>query len=156
MFTTTKEEAFAAPKWAYVDTDAFDAGDNALSKEETLLCEAYEALGRSDLSDCVKGGRVFHRLEQITGCWRPSSVGEVGVLAILNGLTDAMLGAQSGYLPQTLDHWIQEAMAVHAEDPDLPLMIRRNGDAKVWLKKRAIYDNNPFGGVVAPVESEDQ
>lgn len=33
-----------------------------MSPTEVMLCEAYEAAGRFDLSECVKGGRFYHTL----------------------------------------------------------------------------------------------
>lgn len=143
MFTTTKEEAFASPRWAYYFTPAFEAGENALSKEEEILCEAYEELDRLDLAACIRGGRKFHRLHAITCCWRPSALGEAGVLGLLNGLTDAF-AVKPDQLPGTLDEWLGQAMIANANDPDLSLMVQRNEDAKIWQKQRTLYDNNPF------------
>jgi hypothetical protein len=144
MFTTTKEEAFASPKWAYSDDAGWLTGDKGLSREEQLLCEAYEALGRTDLADCVRGGRIFHRLEAITACWRPSVLGQPAVLDLLNSLTEAFLGSDCIPLPKTLDQWMTEALAAHANDPDFPLIMAMHEEAKLWQVTRASYDNNPF------------
>jgi hypothetical protein len=125
MSTSTKAEAFAAPKWAF-DTEAFDHGDNALSKEEVILAEAYESLGRDDLADCVRGGKVFQRLHRIILNWTPSDRGDKRILAAVNGLTDAFLGKDAGSLPKTLDEWITTALVDQKDDPNLPSVIALN------------------------------
>jgi hypothetical protein len=135
MSTTTKAEAFAAPKWAF-DTDAFDDGDNTLSKEEILLAESYESLGRHDLAECVRGGKVFQRLHRIILGWQPSDRGDKKILAAVNGLTDAFLGASAGPLPETLDDWIGMALEAQKDDPDLPTVI--DLDAKIMREEFAM------------------
>jgi hypothetical protein len=111
-FTTTKEAAFASPNWAY-NTDGYLAGDNAQTPEETLLCEAYERLGRADLAECVRNGRIFHRLDDITGYW-DSTWGEECTLGRLNGLTRAFRGEDSQSL-KTVAEWIKWAAGKHSK-----------------------------------------
>lgn len=59
-------EAFAAPL-ALVDVNAFFDGNNELSPYEAKLAEAYDELGRTDLGDCVRKGKLYQRLSMIIG-----------------------------------------------------------------------------------------
>ena len=58
---TAKQEAFAAPL-VFIDDRALFMGDNALTSTEVALARAYDDLGRSDLGDCVRGGKKYQRL----------------------------------------------------------------------------------------------
>jgi len=123
------EEAFAAPRWMYMN-DNYYTGSNNLTLEELLLCEVYEEMGRSDLADCVKKGRIYHRLIEATDAWDPTSLNDKQMLAILNGATDAFLGDQAGELPKTMDEWVKQAMLEFKDDPDLPAILELETKAK--------------------------
>nr|XP_019050677.1 hypothetical protein I302_01116 [Kwoniella bestiolae CBS 10118]OCF29607.1 hypothetical protein I302_01116 [Kwoniella bestiolae CBS 10118] len=64
-YVTTKEEAFSTPKIFNQDSTYTGLGDNSLREAEKLLIEYYEGAGRPDLADCVKGGKLYTRLEMI-------------------------------------------------------------------------------------------
>jgi hypothetical protein len=152
MSTTTKAEAFAAPKWAF-DTEAFDYGDNTLSKEEILLAQAYESLGRNDLADCVRGGKVFQRLHRIILGWKPSDRGDKKILAAVNGLTDAFLGKDAGPLPKTLDEWIVSALKAQKDDPDLATVIAL--DSRIMKEELAMLQKQAGGEEMSTSGSAD-
>jgi hypothetical protein len=60
-----KLEAFAAPA-AIIDYMSLTKASNDLSPGEQQLVDEYNKLGRSDLADCVRGGKVYQRLRFIT------------------------------------------------------------------------------------------
>lgn len=82
-YTVPKAEAFAAPL-ALLDVDAFFDGRNELSPYELMLAGAYMDLGRPDLADCVKGGRIYHRFAIMIG--QPTSPVQVNALKELIGV----------------------------------------------------------------------
>lgn len=57
----SKWEAFAAPT-AFWYTDQYFQGSNELTSAEVELCDNYVKLGRPDLAECVREGKVFQRL----------------------------------------------------------------------------------------------
>ena len=59
-YVTTKEDAFARPV-AFTSSE----GSNDSTPNEDVLIQAYLELGRADLADCVRGGRLYHRLEDM-------------------------------------------------------------------------------------------
>jgi hypothetical protein len=118
--STTKAAAFASPKWAY-ETDDYLNGDNSQTPEEDLLSEAYEHLGRSDLAECIRGGRRYHRLADILLHWDPC-LGEKRALGQLTGLTRAFEGEDKN-LPTTLGDWVDWAKETHKGESDLELII---------------------------------
>lgn len=103
--------------WMY-EGNEFQQGDNAITLEERLLCKAYEARGRQDLSDCVKNGRVYQRLRYILHCSDFVSLPDSTVLGTLNGLASAI--DPSIRLPSSIVEWEEQAMKRHHSDPDLP------------------------------------
>ncbi|OCF31876.1 hypothetical protein I316_06474 [Kwoniella heveanensis BCC8398] len=64
-YATTKGEAFAAPAIFYTDLAYIFRGDNSLRRDEKILIEMYDREGRADLADCVRNGRLYHRLSRI-------------------------------------------------------------------------------------------
>jgi hypothetical protein len=110
--------------------DDYYTGNNDLTLEELLLCEVYEEMGRSDLAECVKKGRIYHRLIEATDAWDPTSLTDKQMLAILNGVTDAFLGDQAGELPKTMDDWVKQAKLEFKDDPDLPAILELEEKAK--------------------------
>ncbi|WVQ96998.1 hypothetical protein IAU59_004107 [Kwoniella sp. CBS 9459] len=69
-YVTTKAEAFATPKLFYFRW-AFLGGSNAMTREEEKLIACYERLGRPDLAECVRKGRLYSRLQRI-GVYDPT------------------------------------------------------------------------------------
>ncbi|WWD05435.1 hypothetical protein V865_003512 [Kwoniella europaea PYCC6329] len=65
-YVTSKAEGFACCD-AFMNPKVFWDGDNSLSRLELKLIEEYEALGHSDLGDCVRHGRIYQRLEELVG-----------------------------------------------------------------------------------------
>ena len=61
----SKWEAFAAPM-ALWDTELYFGGSNDLSIGEKELYDNYIKLGRQDLADCVREGKVYQRLWWLT------------------------------------------------------------------------------------------
>ncbi|WWC68362.1 uncharacterized protein I206_102287 [Kwoniella pini CBS 10737] len=79
-YITTKEEAFAAPFNFGKDTVFRREGDNSIRPLEQHLIRAYENLGRPDLGDCVKNGKLYSRLSMIgyySGIWDKKGFREV-------------------------------------------------------------------------------
>lgn len=75
-YTVPKAEAFAAPLM-FADTDIFSGNIN-LTKHELHLATAYDLLGRSDLGDCVRGGKIYQHLEGVLG--RTPQMGHIHAL----------------------------------------------------------------------------
>ncbi|KAF8903325.1 hypothetical protein CPB84DRAFT_1774571, partial [Gymnopilus junonius] len=65
-YTTTKEEAFAAPL-AFIDIGAFYDGQNNLSDLENAFAGAFDLLQRPDLAMLVRGGKKYQRLPFVIG-----------------------------------------------------------------------------------------
>ncbi|WVQ77761.1 hypothetical protein IAR50_007451 [Cryptococcus sp. DSM 104548] len=65
-FTSSKEEAFAAPQ-GLMDVIAFFDGSNTLSKYEISLRDIYLAKGHPDLAKCVEGSCFYRRLKYAVG-----------------------------------------------------------------------------------------
>jgi hypothetical protein len=91
----TQSRSFAAPL-ALVNIDAFFSGYNELSAEETQLALAYDALGRVDLGDCVRGGKLYQRLDQC--------VGRQPDLVLLQALEELVSGKKGD--ERDLEEWV--------------------------------------------------
>ncbi|KAK6907106.1 hypothetical protein I203_101095 [Kwoniella mangroviensis CBS 8507] len=63
-YTTTKFEAFIAPA-GYLPDEFFRGTNDSLSTLEVALMEAHISFDRPDLTDCVKKGRKYHRLNDM-------------------------------------------------------------------------------------------
>ncbi|WVQ77744.1 hypothetical protein IAR50_007434 [Cryptococcus sp. DSM 104548] len=61
---TTKSEAFSSPLGLHaLDLQgSWEEGSNHLHAEELIMVEAFEKLGRPDLGDCIRHGRLYLRL----------------------------------------------------------------------------------------------
>ncbi|ODN74238.1 hypothetical protein L198_08259 [Cryptococcus wingfieldii CBS 7118] len=62
-YTTTKTEAFSSPLNLHI-AHPWTEGDNALSPDELLMIDCFIKLGRPDLGDCIRQGRLYLRLEE--------------------------------------------------------------------------------------------
>ena len=128
-----KDAAFASPKWAY-ETDAYLEGDNAITEGERLLSEAYDAIDRPDLSDCVRNGRRFHRLDDIISRWVPY-FGEERALNQLNSLTRAFMG-ESVEVPSNLSDWMSWAKHMNRGNPDLDVITKLDDHTRQLRHRR--------------------
>ncbi|WRT65965.1 uncharacterized protein IL334_002916 [Kwoniella shivajii] len=64
-YVTTKRDALSTP-WIFNRTFAYiKAGSNELTEAEKFLITCYEHHHRPDLANCVRGGRLYLRLERI-------------------------------------------------------------------------------------------
>lgn len=114
--------------WLY-EGDEFQMGDNQLSIEEKMLCEAYEQRGRNDLAECVRNGRVYQRLRYILHCGDFVTLPDSNVLGGLNGLTSAI--NPTAVLPSSLTQWEEQAMKQHSANPDLTSVMELDARLKI-------------------------
>ncbi|WWC88159.1 uncharacterized protein L201_003064 [Kwoniella dendrophila CBS 6074] len=63
-YVTTKSEAFSTP-YIFNRRLFYERGSNGFSKEEGILVDSYNRLGRPDLGKCVKAGKIYTRLGDI-------------------------------------------------------------------------------------------
>lgn len=116
-------------------------GDNAFLKEEELLCAAYEKRGRTDLADCVRSGRKYHRLQQIIYDQRLFQFDDnERILGAFNGLTEAMTESREP-VSSTLEEWQRSAMSRHRDDLHLAEVIELEAKLKE-IKKAAESDHS--------------
>lgn len=95
------------------------------------MAEAYTALGRPDLADCVRGGKVHQRLG--------ASIRRVPSLAMMRGLADALAVAPGGSVPFPTDcgnlarwcEWMAERCWNH--DPVLRRLMA--GNQSSWTER---------------------
>ncbi|WVQ77753.1 hypothetical protein IAR50_007443 [Cryptococcus sp. DSM 104548] len=62
-YATTKAEAFSSPLNLHLERP-WGEGNNALCVDELLMVECFDKLGRPDLGDCIRQGRLYIRLEE--------------------------------------------------------------------------------------------
>ncbi|WVW80450.1 hypothetical protein I302_102432 [Kwoniella bestiolae CBS 10118] len=67
-YVTTKEEAFSSPSFMY--EDGTPNPDTRLTPAEEVLAECYENLGRQDLADIVRNGKIYKSLDGIGSFYR--------------------------------------------------------------------------------------
>lgn len=103
-----KLEAFAAPA-AILEHMSLIKASNALSPGEQELMNNFNELGRSDLADCVRGGKIYQRLRFMTqpgdlwGCY-PLIIGLAESMgAKVPGNRDEFLLVQKGKYQKELE-----------------------------------------------------
>ncbi|WVW80440.1 hypothetical protein I302_102422 [Kwoniella bestiolae CBS 10118] len=64
-YVTTKAEAFSTPYIFNRTGEYIFLGSNEMTEDEKSLIETYVRLGREDLADCVRNGRLYTRLQRI-------------------------------------------------------------------------------------------
>lgn len=109
-----------------VSTYDYLHGNNALTKEEKILREVYNEIGRPDLAECVVGARKYQRVEDILGCQRfllSDFMGWDEIMGMLNGLTKAFKGDNVKDLPRSPRAWMRSAMIRYANDPHLEKVV---------------------------------
>lgn len=139
------------------ETEEFETGENSLSKEEELLCKAYQAHGRDDLAECVKTGRIYQRLHDIVkdGGW--SELPNDRLIGVLNGLTSAMSGVALKSLPSTVPQWQADTSERYSEDPDLIAVIELDARRKVFRNPDGpTYHLEAIGQTTSPLVSSSQ
>jgi hypothetical protein len=99
--------------------------NNELRSLEVQLCQSLLDRGRGDLADAVRGGRKWHRLDDLLGGHIPEHEGAVGLRLAFN---------PAAQFPSSKDEWIKEGMAKYADDEAL-LSIAESWQA--WQKKLA-------------------
>ncbi|WVF70951.1 hypothetical protein IAT40_005746 [Kwoniella sp. CBS 6097] len=108
-FTTTKAEAFATPVACQDVQKIFLDGVKDLTPTELQLIQAYEELGRPDLADCARNGRIYH--------WLRALMGQTPDMSDINGIRD-VLGLEK-YKYETIDEWVEEMKVKHKADVGL-------------------------------------
>lgn len=136
--TTTKSDAFAAPM-GLVDIPRFQSGSNDLSVPEQRLVEAYTELGRVDLADCVRGGKVHQRLWSCIGS-RPA-IGKIKGLTSLSpetSETDISESAVGLAVDVDLARWCRVMAERYKENEVLRRLM--DGDQLSWAERCAIKE----------------
>lgn len=130
--TTTKSDAFSAPM-GMVNIPAFQAGSNELSIPEPKLAEAYTKLGREDLADCVRRGKVHQQLWSCIGS-KPTIGKIVGLanLAAKSSDSECKVGSEEGAVVD-LGRWC-EVMAEKYQGNEV--LIRLMGDDQLSWSER--------------------
>ncbi|WWD18192.1 hypothetical protein CI109_102641 [Kwoniella shandongensis] len=131
-YVTTKAEAFCAPVGLYL-TPAYINGNDDLSKEEHLLIAAHERLGRPDLADCVRNGRIYHRLDDSLTYFDPYGP----KLEAVNAIRRTFLGDKAGMPFQTHDEWKKSALEKYGKNEHVQELIRRYGER---FRKKKVED----------------
>jgi hypothetical protein len=101
-----------------------------------MLCEAYEQRGRTDLADCVRGGRKYQRFDYVIGnvmlfMYEGTVCGQY-LVGVLNVMVEAFLGDKAGVLPTSSEGWVEWALARHADDPGLGEIMELEGKSKLY------------------------
>ncbi|ODN72896.1 hypothetical protein L202_08319 [Cryptococcus amylolentus CBS 6039] len=86
-YATTKAEAFSSLLHLHLK-EAWDEGDNALNSGELLMIGCFGKLGRSDLGECIRNGRLYARLEEALRVDQ-DLLGYINRRGNVNGLLDA-------------------------------------------------------------------
>nr|XP_031859378.1 uncharacterized protein CI109_005219 [Kwoniella shandongensis]KAA5526450.1 hypothetical protein CI109_005219 [Kwoniella shandongensis] len=123
-YVTTKSEAFCAPTGLYWNQE-WAKGNNALTEEELILIGAHESMGRPDLADCVRNGRIYQRLMESIRDDDPFGPH----LHRINALREAFLGEQAGKPYNSIDEWRTAKLHEYRDD-------KRIGEIKTWVKSR--------------------
>ncbi|WVQ81569.1 hypothetical protein IAT38_003693 [Cryptococcus sp. DSM 104549] len=112
-FVTTKAEAFSG-NTSLLSSSKWRNGDNSLTSEELQLVDAFTRFGRPDLADCLRNGRLYHRINDILDfrSWNPSLPG-------INATREALLRDKVGPSVTSMAAWRKEAMAKWGDDPRL-------------------------------------
>ncbi|WVQ78710.1 hypothetical protein IAT38_000797 [Cryptococcus sp. DSM 104549] len=110
-YITTKTEAFAACGLLY-RADQWATDPSFISKEEHLLMETYNRLGRPDIADCIPKGRIYQalHLQMRYILWHHPGLG------IINVLRWAFLGDKAEMFT-SVDEWEMMAFAKYRETP---------------------------------------
>lgn len=123
-YVTTKSEAFCAPMGMFWNEE-WAEGSNALTKDEHLLIETHERMGRPDLADCVRNGRIYQRLMESMRDDDPFNPR----LHHINALRDAFLGDKAGKPFETIEEWKAAKMRDYGDDD-------RIREIEAWVKTR--------------------
>ncbi len=83
---------------------------NRPTPQEEDLVQELHVLGREDLAEAVRGGRKWHRLEDLLGGNPPEYEGAVGLRLAFNPAAD---------VPVSKEAWIKEAMVKYGSDEGL-------------------------------------
>nr|XP_031859383.1 uncharacterized protein CI109_005224 [Kwoniella shandongensis]KAA5526455.1 hypothetical protein CI109_005224 [Kwoniella shandongensis] len=103
-YTTSKAEAFASPL-ALIDPDSVFTSSNDLTAYEERFMQEYINLGRPDLADCIKGGRLYLRLD--------FTVGKEFDEVMMEGLRDAMGRDKLGLDVEGWEQWARDRYRDH-------------------------------------------
>ncbi|WVQ96983.1 hypothetical protein IAU59_004092 [Kwoniella sp. CBS 9459] len=118
-YVTTKGEAFAPSHSFYECRNYIFHGDNSLARDEKTLIEIYEREGRGDLADCVRNGRLYHRLERI---------GQYDDSYAKAGFREAFMPLPADLNPPENDHeWREYMMERYRDDEGLQAVIEKYG-----------------------------
>ena len=93
-------------------------GIDILSLAEQALATAYDDLGKTDLGDCVRGGRKYLQLIDVSGQGLPYWPSFKGFLRSFDPSAD--------HHAQTKAEWVRQARFKYADDEGLQTLIRRS------------------------------
>ena len=113
-YITPTRDAFATTM-AFADSEAFWSGDNSLGPLEIAISQAYDELGRADLGDCVRDGKVFQRLQFAVG-FSPSWETYCATVELLTGRPPAQ---------ELIEEWMDHGEGKWAGDEGLETMLAR-------------------------------
>jgi hypothetical protein len=85
------------------------------------LIQELHVLGRQDLADAVRGGRKWHRLDDLLGGNPPDYEGAVGLRLAFN---------PTAAVPVSKEAWIKEAMVKYGRDEGLHYILESWTGAK--------------------------
>jgi hypothetical protein len=139
--TTTKNAAFGAPIWYYVNTQRFLTGYNDLSLSEIFLCDAYKRMGRPDLAECVTKARLHQRLEYLVG--QPLVPDNEEFVGHLRGLAEAAGYVDDIQIPDDLQIWTKAMMARYAGTIGLDQVIKLENEVVAKRKKETKLCSRP-------------
>lgn len=129
--TVSEEAAFGAPEWAYL-SEAFWAGDNALTEAERSMCWQYTKQGRPDRAKHIRNARIHQRLhhfignrvlfEQTTEPWK--------LLLYLQGTHNAFYPNKPYCGPLKINEWVQAMCWKFRDEEHLAIVSDLDFDGK--------------------------
>ncbi|WVQ81588.1 hypothetical protein IAT38_003712 [Cryptococcus sp. DSM 104549] len=124
-FATTKGEAFCSMTSLYHTKDWVYKGADDINSQELLLIDAFSHLGRPDLADCVRNGRIYQRIHHAL---RPRF--EDPHVCVINATRKAFIGDGAGEPVTSLNEWRKGSLAKWGKDG-------RVKAARAWDKAEA-------------------
>lgn len=104
-----------SPAWARGSCTSLE-----LSQRELLLCDAYVRAGRSDLAECVRGGRLYQVGRDLLDTNDYTDAEDI--LVTMNNITEIFAPPETRCL--SLGEWGVKALDRHKHDPRLQLILK--------------------------------
>jgi hypothetical protein len=127
----SEEAAFGSPEWAYL-SNAFWAGDNALTDLEKAMCRGYHRHKRPDRAKALLKAGIHQRLHHFIGnqiLFEPQE-GAWKLLLYLQGTHNAFYPEKSYHGPLKIKNWVESMYDKYADDDFLGIVSHYDFDNK--------------------------